>query len=135
MAIAATAAAPIASPTFQSANHVFNERTPWLSMNWSARGPHSPLRRPNLLRTEGTRSGPNIPHDAYSTETLRETQLRLRSMHRITQHSNTRHRHLHNVVRGQRTDSGRRARGDHVARIECHHSRNPPNQEFAGIRH
>src|SRR5215469_6557538 len=58
-----------------------------------------------------------------------------RGLHRIAQHANTLDRHLNRVSSGQRANSRRRARGDHVAGHQRHHPRNPSHQKLHGIPH
>ena len=61
--------------------------------------------------------------------------LRLWGMHRITQHADSGNRYLHDVARNERTDAGRSAGGDHIARIERHHPGDPADQKSARIEH
>ena len=61
--------------------------------------------------------------------------LRLWGMHRITQHSDSRDRYLHDVVRDERADSGRSTRGDHISWIKRHHPGYPSDEKFARIGH
>src|SRR6267154_608312 len=75
------------------------------------------------------------PHTGNFTEAERSRLLRLRSMHRITQHSDSGNTYFDIVFGDERTHARRRPSGNHIPRIEGHHAGNPADQKCAGINH
>src|ERR1700704_5210674 len=91
-----------------------------------------------MLRAASIPAAPPLaaqPHAGNFTEAKRSRLLRLRSMHRITQHSDSGNTHFDIVFGDERTHSGGRPGGNYIPGIEGHHAGNPADQKCAGINH
>ena len=61
--------------------------------------------------------------------------LRLRGMHRITQHADARDAHVNGIARDERSDAGWCAGGDHITRMKRHHAGKPTDEKSARVGH
>src|ERR1700739_4024890 len=130
MAIAAIAAPPIASMSFQSDDTVFKETSPWFRV-----GPRqSTGRLPTGHYVRRSRAGAN-PTEAILPNRTGKRLLQRRGVHRIAQHSDSGDADLNDVAGDQRAYAGGRTGSDYVAGIERHHAGNPPHQKGARINH
>src|SRR5258708_20800179 len=132
MASAEIAAPPMASAIFQCASKPFNKQTPSLKCV----GPR--MSRGRLHARTGAKGllHPPMPHLWVFYRNLEVyVKLRLRCVHRIAQHANTRNADLDRVAGNKRTDASGRAGGDDVAGHQHHHAGNPANKKRRRIGH
>src|SRR5258708_440962 len=132
MASAAIAAPPRASAIFQSASKAFNKQTPSLKCV----GPRMSRGRLHARTAAKGLLHPPMPHLWVFYRNLEVyVKLRLRCVHRIAQHANTRNADLDRVAGNKRTDASGRAGGDDVAGHQRHHAGNPANKKRRRIGH
>src|SRR5207237_520820 len=130
MAIAAMAAPPMASASFQSSNKTINDKTPFTKSRGLLGTQTGRQRRGGQTATVTQGATP-----AYSSENWGTGESVLRGLHRIAQYANPGNSDFYAVTSGQRADARGGAGSDDVAGKKRHHAGNPADEKRHRINH